>query len=72
MVQQSSTVLTKIVVKASVQLRSCVRTHLLDILLEHTQLQPLVQSDFPVLPNVLQAPLVVQNFMNHIQDAVNL
>ena len=50
----------------------CVCVYLLDILLEHTQLQPLVQSDLSVLPNVLEAPLMVQNLVHHVQDAVDL
>lgn len=50
----------------------CVRAHLLDVLLEHTQLQPLVQSDLAVLPDVLQAPLMVQDLVDHVQDAVDL
>lgn len=46
--------------------------YLLDVLLEHAQLQPLVQPDLPVLPDILEAPLVVQDLVHDIQDAVNL
>lgn len=46
--------------------------YLLDVLLEHAQLQPLVQSDLPVLPDILKAPLMVQYLMHNIQDAMNL
>lgn len=50
----------------------CVCVYLLDILLEHTQLQPLVQSDLSMLPNVFETPLMVENLVHHIQDAMNL
>lgn len=50
----------------------CLCIYLLDILLEHTQLQPLVQSDLSMLPNVLETPLMVEDLVNHIQDAMNL
>lgn len=46
--------------------------YLLDILLEYTELQSLVQSDLSMLPNVLQTPLMVKNLMNHVQDTVHL
>ena len=46
--------------------------YLLDVLLEHTQLEPLVQADLAVLPDVLQPPLVVKNLMDHVQDTVDL
>ena len=46
--------------------------YLLDVLLEHTQLEPLVQADLAVLPDVLQPPLVVKNLMHHVQDTVDL
>lgn len=51
---------------------SFVSVYLLHILLEHTQLQPLVKSDLSMLPNVLQTPLMVKNLVHHVQDAVNL
>lgn len=47
-------------------------TYLLDILLKHAQLQPLVQSDLPMLPDILKTPLMVEDLMHNIQDAVNL
>lgn len=50
----------------------CVCVYLLDVLLEHTQLQSLVQSDLSVLPNILETPLVVENLVHHVQDAVDL
>lgn len=54
-------------------LSACVLfVYLLDILLEHTQLQSLVQSDLSMLPNVLKTSLMVKNLVNHVQDAVNL
>lgn len=52
--------------------RVCVCVYLLDVLLEHTQLQSLVQSDLSVLPNILETPLVVENLVHHVQDAVDL
>lgn len=45
--------------------------HLLDILLEDTQLQPLVQPDLAVLPDVLQLPLVMQHLVDDIQHVVH-
>lgn len=51
---------------------ACVFVYLLDILLEHTQLQPLVQSDLSMLPNILETPLMVEDLVNHIQDAMYL
>lgn len=50
----------------------CACAYLLDILLEHAQLQSLVQSNLSMLPNILETPLMVENLVNHIQDAVNL
>lgn len=50
----------------------CVCAYLLDILLEDAQLQPLVQSDLPMLPDILKTPLMVEDLMHNIQDAVNL
>lgn len=50
----------------------CAHAYLLDVLLEHTQLQPLVKSNFSVLPDVLQTPLMVEHLVHHIQDAVDL
>lgn len=46
--------------------------YLLDVLLEHAQLQPLVQSDLPVLPDILETPLMVKDLVHNVQDAVNL
>lgn len=46
--------------------------YLLDILLEHAQLQPLVQPDLPMLPDILKTPLMVEDLMHNIQNAVNL
>lgn len=46
--------------------------YLLDILLKDAQLQPLVQSDLPMLPDILQTPLMVEDLMHNIQNAVNL
>ena len=45
--------------------------HLLYVLLEHTQLEPLVQADFAVLPDILQLSLVVQHLVYHIQHMVH-
>lgn len=46
-------------------------THLLNILLKDTQLQTLVQANFAVLPDVLQLPLVMQYFMDDVQNMVD-
>lgn len=46
-------------------------THLLDVLLEDTQLQPLVQPDLAVLPDVLELPLVVQHLVDDVEDVVH-
>lgn len=46
--------------------------YLLDVLLEHTQLQPLVKSNLSMLPDILETPLMVENLVNHIQDAMDL
>lgn len=46
--------------------------YLLDVLLEHAQLQPLVQSDLPMLPDILETPLMVKDLVHNVQDAVNL
>lgn len=46
--------------------------YLLHILLEHAQLQPLVQSDLSMLPDILKTPLMVEDLMHNIQDAMNL
>ena len=46
-------------------------SYLLDVLLEDAELQALVQPDFAVLPDALQAPLVVQDLVDHVQDAVD-
>lgn len=45
--------------------------YLLNILLEYTQLQTLVQPDLTVLPDVLQLSLVMQNLMDDVQNMVN-
>lgn len=42
-------------------------THLLDVLLEDTELQPLVEPHLAVLPDVLQLPLVVQHLVDDVQ-----
>lgn len=41
-------------------------SYLLHILLKNTQLQPLVQTDFAMLPDVFQLPLVVQHLMDDV------
>lgn len=46
-------------------------TDLLHVLLKHTELQPLVQSDLAVLPDVLQLPLVVQHLVDDVKDVVH-
>lgn len=51
---------------------SFVCAYLLDVLLEHAQLQPLVQSDLPMLPDILQTPLMVEDLMHNVEDAMNL
>lgn len=45
--------------------------YLLNVLLEHTQLQTLVQPDLAVLPDVLQLPLVMENLMDDVQNMVH-
>ncbi len=45
--------------------------YLLNVLLEYTQLQTLVQPDLTVLPDVLQLPLVMQNLMDDVQNMVH-
>ena len=45
--------------------------HLLDVLLEDTELQPLVEPHLAVLPDVLQLPLVVQHLVDDVQDVVH-
>lgn len=45
--------------------------HLLNVLLEDTELQALVQAEFAVLPDVLQLPLVVQDLVDDVQDVVH-
>ena len=47
-------------------------TYLLDVLLEHTKLQPLVKSNLSMLPDILETPLMVENLVNHVQDAMDL
>lgn len=44
--------------------------YLLHILLEDTQLQPLVKPHLAVLPDALEPPLVVQHLVYHIQHLV--
>lgn len=46
-------------------------THLLNILLEDTELQPLVEPNLAVLPDVLELTLVVQDLVDDIQDVVH-
>lgn len=46
-------------------------TDLLHVLLEHTELQPLVEPDLAVLPDVFQLPLVVQHLVDDIKDVVH-
>lgn len=46
-------------------------TDLLNILLENSQLQPLVQPDLAMLPDVFKLPLVVQHLMDDVQDMVH-
>lgn len=41
-------------------------SYLLYVLLKDTQLQPLVQTDFAMLPDVFQLPLVMQHFMDDV------
>lgn len=48
------------------------RAYLLDVLLEDAQLQPLVQSDLSMLPDILKTPLMVEDLVHNIQDAMNL
>lgn len=45
--------------------------YLLDVLLEDTELQPLVQPHLAVLPDALEAPLVVQHLVHHVQHLVH-
>lgn len=45
--------------------------YLLNVLLEDAELEPLMQPDLPVLPEALQPPLVVQDLVHHVQDAVH-
>lgn len=45
--------------------------YLLDVLLEDAELQPLVQPHLAVLPDALEAPLVVQHLMHHVQHLVH-
>ncbi len=54
------------------QVNECVCVfYLLNVLLEYTQLQTLVQPDLTVLPDVLQLPLVMQNLMDDVQNMVH-
>lgn len=45
--------------------------YLLDVLLEDTELQPLVEPHLAVLPDALEPPLVVQHLVHHIQHLVH-
>lgn len=45
--------------------------YLLDVLLEDAELQPLVQPHLAVLPDALEAPLVVQHLVHHVQHLVH-
>lgn len=45
--------------------------HLLDVLLEDAELQPLVQPHLAVLPDVLQLPLVMQHLVDDVQHVVH-
>lgn len=48
--------------------RAC---YLLHILLEDTQLQPLVKPHLAVLPDALEPSLMVQHLVDHIQHLVD-
>lgn len=43
----------------------------MNILLKNTELKPLVQADLPMLPDIFQLALVMQYFMDDIQDMMN-
>ena len=49
----------------------CGACYLLDVLLENTELQPLVEPHLAVLPDVLELPLVVQHLVDDIEDVVH-
>ena len=49
----------------------CGACYLLDVLLENTELQPLVEPHLAVLPDALKSPLMVQHLMYHIQYLVH-
>lgn len=50
---------------------TCNKTYLLNILLKNTQLKPLVQANLSMLPNIFQLALVVEYFMDDIQNVMN-
>ena len=41
-------------------------SYLLHILLKNAKLQPLVQADFAMLPDVFQLPLMVQHLVDDV------
>lgn len=43
----------------------------MNILLKNAELKPLVQADLPMLPDIFQLALVMQYFMDDIQDMTN-
>lgn len=45
--------------------------YLLDVLLEDTELQALMEAELAMLPDVLQLPLVVQHLVNDVQHVVH-
>lgn len=45
--------------------------HLLHVLLEHTQLQSLVQAQFAVLQQTVQPAVLVHHLMHHIQNSAH-
>lgn len=45
--------------------------YLLDVLLEDTELQPLMEPHLAVLPDALKSPLVVQHLVHHVQHLVH-
>lgn len=46
-------------------------SYLLYILLKDTQLQALMQTDFAMLPDVFQLPLMMQHLMDDIQNMMH-
>lgn len=49
----------------------CGASYLLDILLEDTELQPLVEPHLAVLPDAVEAALVVQHLVHHVEHLVH-